>query len=100
MKYNKAVVARFYEDNGIGLFMFEHPFHPTRKWRFDLAWIEEKLALEVQGGIWVGGHNRGAQLKKDYEKANAAAELGWRILYFEPKDLCLLSTVTTIKNCL
>ena len=35
-------------------------FHPKRKWRFDYAWEEQKLALEVHGGIHSGGrHTRG-----------------------------------------
>ena len=28
----------------------EYRFHPTRKWRFDYAWPENKIALEVEGG--------------------------------------------------
>mgnify|MGYP006149714629 CR=1 FL=1 len=28
----------------------EHKFHPKRKWRLDLAWPEEKLAVEIEGG--------------------------------------------------
>jgi len=35
-------------------------FHPKRKWRFDYAWEEQKLALEIHGGIHSGGrHTRG-----------------------------------------
>ena len=30
----------------------EHRFHETRKWRFDLAWLKYKLAVEVEGGKW------------------------------------------------
>ena len=29
-----------------------------------------------------GGHNRGPQMMRDIEKYNAAASLGWRILFF------------------
>lgn len=59
----------------------EYKFHPTRKWRFDFAWPEKKIALEVEGGTWVGGaHNRGAHFESDAEKYNEAAILGWRIL--------------------
>ena len=28
---------------------FEHRFHPSRLWRLDLAWPEEKLAVEIDG---------------------------------------------------
>ena len=59
----------------------EHRFHSFRRWRFDFAFIKEKVAIEVQGGIHVNGrHNRGAALEKEYEKLNEAVILGWRVL--------------------
>ena len=59
----------------------EHRFHPTRKWRFDLAFLEHKLAVEVEGGIWIyGRHNRASTYFKDMEKYNNACLLGWYVL--------------------
>jgi hypothetical protein len=56
-------------------------FAPPRRWRFDLAWPEHKLALEIQGGVWVQGrHARGAGITADAEKLSRAAVLGWRVL--------------------
>ena len=61
----------------------EYRFHPVRKWRFDFAWPEQKVAAEVEGGVWVNGrHNRGAGFIKDCEKYNAAAEEGWRVFRY------------------
>ncbi len=61
----------------------EHRFHPVRKWRFDFAWPELKIAAEVEGGVWTKGrHTRGAGFIKDCEKYNAAGELGWRVFRF------------------
>ncbi len=58
----------------------EHRFHPTRKWQFDLAYPDLKLAFEYEGGIWVAGrHNRGGGYAKDIEKYNTAALMGWRV---------------------
>lgn len=66
----------------------EYKFHPSRKWRFDFAWPDRLLALEVQGGIWTSGrHVRGASLLKEWEKLNEAATLGWRVMYCQPQDL-------------
>lgn len=66
----------------------EHRFHPDRKWRFDLAWIDRRLAVEVNGGVFVGGrHSRGAGQIKDYEKLNAAASAGWVVFQIVPKGI-------------
>jgi hypothetical protein len=101
MQYNTKVVTAFLKSYGIPEPVYELKFHETRKWRFDLAWDIEKVALEVQGGIWVAGrHNRGAQLLKEWEKLNTAAEMGWRILYCQPEDLLKNTTALTIKRAL
>lgn len=57
-------------------------FHPDRKWRFDFAWPQRKVALEVDGGVHSGGrHTRGTGFTEDIEKRNAAIILGWRVLH-------------------
>jgi len=61
----------------------EFLFHPVRKWRFDFAWPDKKIAVEVEGGIWTGGrHTRGKGFLDDCEKYNQAALLGWMVLRF------------------
>lgn len=56
-------------------------FHPTRRWAFDYAWPDLMVAVEIQGGQWAHGrHSRGAGMAADYEKFNAAAILGWKVL--------------------
>lgn len=79
----------------------EYQFHPTRKWRFDYAWVPQKVALEVDGGVWTGGrHTRGAGWLKDTEKLNMAACLGWRLLRTTPALLTDLGTIRTITAAL
>ena len=44
----------------------EHRFC-ERRWRFDFAWPDQMVALEVEGGIWkgkFGGHTSGKGLPK------------------------------------
>lgn len=66
----------------------EHKFHDVRKWRFDFAWLDEKLAVEIDGGSFSGGgHNRPIQQAKDYEKQNMAISMGWRVVRFNTHSL-------------
>lgn len=79
----------------------EHRFHPVRRWRFDYAWPGEKVALEVEGGVWTGGrHTRGAGFVADIEKYNAAVVAGWRVVRVVPGKLCASATVGMLEQLL
>ena len=72
-------------------------FHSYRKWRFDFAWPEQNVAVEIEGGIFQGapssgkkyqtGHRSIGGVMKDMEKYNEAAILGWCVLRYHAKDL-------------
>jgi hypothetical protein len=117
MIYNPAIVKAFWSDCGIPVPEVEFEFHPIRGWKFDFAWPAGHrcadasvaaatpylggLALEVQGAIWTGGrHSRGSGLVKEYEKMNAAAELGWRVMYCTPQEVLTLKLARQIKAAL
>lgn len=54
-----------------------------RRWRSDIAFIDDRLLIEVDGGTWTGGrHTRGAGYESDCEKQNTAVLLGYRVLRF------------------
>lgn len=56
-------------------------FHPERLWRFDYAWPDKRIALEIEGGTWAGGrHTRGKGYENDCIKYSEAAILGWRVV--------------------
>jgi very-short-patch-repair endonuclease len=64
-------------------FVREHHFAPNRKYRFDFALLEPKIAVEIEGGIWIEGrHTRPEGFIADCEKYNHAVLLGWRVLRF------------------
>lgn len=64
---------------------YEFKFHPTRKWRFDLAIPHHRIAIEIEGGTWSGGrHSRGAGFRGDCEKYNEAQKLGYVVLRYTP----------------
>lgn len=61
----------------------EHRFAPPRRFRFDFAWPDQKLAVEVEGGTWgKSRHTTGKGYGKDCEKYNLAVLMGWRVLRF------------------
>lgn len=114
MKYNKDIVVKWFAEHGL-LAVPEQKFHLKRKWRFDfiltcpiqaaessgLGDVVPRVALEVEGGVWTGGrHTRGSGFKKDMEKYNEAAALGWRIIRVTPDDLCTMDTIELIKRAL
>jgi len=80
----------------------EHRFAaPDRQWRFDFAFIAQRIALEVEGGIYVNGrHTRAQGFVKDVEKYNAAALRGWRVFRTMPAQLCSDETLTLIAEAL
>lgn len=72
----------------LGTPLAEYRFHPTRKWRFDFAFPEVNLAVEAEGGVFVGGrHTRGVTYAKDCEKYNQAALLGWTVLRYTMQNI-------------
>jgi very-short-patch-repair endonuclease len=59
----------------------EHQFHPLRKWKFDYAHLDTKVAIEIEGGVWTNGrHVRGSGFIGDAEKYNTAAMHGWAVI--------------------
>lgn len=73
----------------------EVQFYPHRKWRFDLFWREQNLAVEVMGGAHgskaTGGrrgkHHRPDGYRQDCEKKSFAMMLSYRVLYVTPEQI-------------
>jgi len=79
----------------------EYRFDPVRKWRFDFAWPDQKVAVELDGGIWTkGGHSTGSGIMRDMEKSNAAQLDGWLVLRFSDKHLEDGSAIEQTKRAL
>lgn len=77
----------------------EYKFHPTRKWRFDYAIVDLKIAIEIDGGVWINGrHNRASGYIKDMEKFNEAAKMGWIVLKITPEKQFSNETFELIKE--
>ena len=64
----------------------DHVFHPVRRWKMDLAWLDLKVSCEVDGGESAqtngdkGRHGGAKGMQSDCEKQNEAILLGWKTL--------------------
>lgn len=71
---------------GLGGYVREFRAIPGRRYKWDFAFIRERLLIEVQGGVWNGGaHGRPVGIERDMNKLNAATKHGWKSLQFETK---------------
>lgn len=81
-------------------FKAELVFSPTRGYRFDFAWPEAGIAVELQGQIWKkGAHSSGVGITRDCQKNLHAAILGWQVLPLTPemaKDRAMLSSIAKL----
>jgi very-short-patch-repair endonuclease len=79
----------------------EYAFEPARRWRVDWAWLTQRLALEIEGGVWSDGrHTRPSGFLRDVEKYNALAIRGWRLLRTTPDQLYVPATVALVRAAL
>ena len=74
----------------------EQRFHPVRKWLADYLWREQRVILEVEGGLFagikgggtaLGGHSSACGILRDMEKGNAAQLCGYRYLRATPRQV-------------
>lgn len=97
-KVNKALAAVSFQCKMLGLPapVAEFRFHPTRKWQFDLAWPDLKVAIEQEGIVYpkeAGDHRLGGRhvsvkgFRDDLEKYGEAFKLGWRVLRALPEQV-------------
>jgi len=83
------------------LLVTEYPFarEHGRRYRFDIAFLGESLAVEIQGGRYIirqsntgkvllgGAHHSPEGRRRDMEKQNLATQLGWRVIEAEWEDI-------------
>jgi hypothetical protein len=80
------------DSNGLEL-KTEHRFHPERKWRFDFAIPEVKIAIEYEG--LMSEKSRHTTIKGftgDTEKYNEAAAQRWKVMRYTARNYKQLLT--------
>lgn len=78
------------KQSGIVQPLRQYPFAKCigRLYRSDFAWPDERLMVEINGGLFVGGrHSNGVGLENDMERNALASALGWRVIQFSPRHV-------------
>jgi hypothetical protein len=80
----------------------EFRFAAPRRWRFDWAWVAERVALEVEGSVpgHGGRHRQYRGWLADMEKYTTAAAMGWLVLRCTPRTRDTDETMATIRAAL
>lgn len=62
--------------------------HVPDRWRFDFAWPEFGLIVEIDGGVWIGGaHAHPVDITRNMAKRNDAAFAGFAVLAYTPQQV-------------
>lgn len=77
----------FYPD--VPLPVREHRFHPPRLFRFDFAFVDKKIAIEIEGGLYMArsGHTNIKGYVSNCDKNNLWTLDGWKVFRFTEKHL-------------
>lgn len=88
-------------------FARESRFHPTRRWLFDFAILDKKLAIEVEGITFfgknkdgstkLGRHQTAKGFQEDCEKYDEAMRLGWTVYRCTPQMVKSGKAIETIE---
>jgi len=76
--------------------VLEYKFLKDRKFRFDLAWVDLKIACEIDGMV----HRIKKQWLSDMEKMNLARENGWSVVHVTPKMISTGQAIALIRRAL
>lgn len=98
-----ALFPKLCQAKGLPAPVAEHVFALPRRWRFDWAWPQQLVALEVEGGVWRkggGAHSHPSNITRDIEKYSEAAARGWLIVRAVPEKLCTPSTFDYLQRAM
>src|SRR5262245_25207353 len=75
--------------------------HLGRHWRFDFAWVPQRIALELDGGLWrIGRHQRRDGFIEDLRKRNTALLEGWLVFTLPTEEATHVTTFELLRKAL
>lgn len=72
-------------------------------WRFDFAWPQFKLIVEINGGVWMpggGAHSHPIDITRNMAKQNDAALERFYVMQFTPDDVKKGSAIAYVQRWL
>ena len=103
-KLERQFALRWTTERGARPMEREVQFAPGRKFRFDFADPQSRVAIELDGGLWrgaAGGHTSGAGATRDRLKDFLATISGWTVFRLTPemaKDRATLEAIADFIN--
>lgn len=87
--YQTLIPAYIWRSVGIIQPIPEFRFTLERRWRIDYAWPEVKVAVEIEGGIYLPKcrHTTPKGFKEDIKKYNKMVEMNWLLLRYIPQEI-------------
>ena len=76
---------------------------PERRFSADFAFIDARIIVEVDGGVWRqggGAHSHPTNILRDMERTNEATVRGWRLMRFTPEQINKAATFGKIKEAI
>lgn len=78
-----------------------HEYGHERDWRCDFAWPQQRIIVEVEGGVWTQGrHTRGEGFTKDLAKYNALTGAGWTLYRVSQREISSGEALRLIERAL
>lgn len=86
---------------GLTGYVREYQAIKGRKFRFDFAWLDARLLVEVNGGTYTkGAHSTGQGIRRDYEKLRLAQDHGWKVYPFDAQAVRSGEAVEQVRKAL
>tara|TARA_R110000803_G_scaffold114896_1_gene183328 strand:+ start:63 stop:386 length:324 start_codon:yes stop_codon:yes gene_type:complete len=99
MKINAEILKQLIKEDLNLEAVLELKFHPTRRWRIDIAIPSLMIAIELEGGVYTKGrHTRPSGFLGDIEKYNNLTILGYKLLRYAHVKHSYNDIITELKE--
>ena len=100
-RYADVIIVAWLREHKIPAPEVEYEYARPRRFRADYAWVEQRLLLEVEGGIYTRqAHGSISGILNDIERSQQAAMHGYRVFKCQPDDLLRTDTAQMILSAL